>query len=114
MLRYHGKEDSSEKMGAERLNRERLVEKVIGKFLRKLESMVDSKVAKSHIINSANKYGLKEEDYSSKLKNYLSASVSEPVSKAQKNSQKKSESKKEIKIQAEEVSQESTEPSKAE
>lgn len=106
MLRY-GKESTPEKMNAEKFNRERLMEKAIGKFIRKLEMMVDSKLPKEHLISSAASYGLEVTDYSKKIADYLNISresatapaPSEPASKAPKAAQKKSETKKEVKTE---------------
>lgn len=100
MLRY-GKDELQSK-GSEKFNRERMIEKALSKFNRKLEMMVDSKLPASHILNSASAYGLEAQDYSEKVKNYLAAqSSSETESKVQKTAQKKSESKKAKEIKAE-------------
>lgn len=108
MLRYNKNES---KQTAESMQRDRLVEKAIGKFVRKIELMVEAKLPREHILSAAAQYGLEVSDFSEKVSKYLTP-ASEPASKAEKKPEKSQAKKKEVKA-AEPVSEEKPESTDA-
>ena len=82
MLKF-GKEAYTQGQTPEKLNKERIIEKAIARYLRKLEGMVDGKAPAEHILKSAATYGLESSDFNDKVNSYLKKCAEESAPKAE-------------------------------